>query len=53
MKLENRVLQRVGARQLTPEETERITGGIHTLTICTFPNAPGFGGDETNSPETC
>lgn len=36
MKKDNRVLGRVGARELTPRETDHVTGGIHTLTACSF-----------------
>jgi hypothetical protein len=32
---QNRVLIRRGARDLTGEEVERVSGGIHTLTPCT------------------
>ncbi len=31
-----RVLSRRGARELTPEEIESVSGGIHTNTACTF-----------------
>ena len=36
----NRVLTRIGARLLTPEEEAVVTGGISrgTTTICTAPN---------------
>lgn len=35
----NRVLQRIGARELTREEIQNITGAFNTLTIlCTNPN---------------
>jgi hypothetical protein len=53
MKLDNRVIQRIGARELTQEEIEKIKGGIRTITTCTFTNVFGFGGDEGNSLETC
>jgi hypothetical protein len=33
---QDRVLIRRGARDLTPEEVERISGGLRTLTACTF-----------------
>lgn len=33
---QNRVMVRRGARILTAEEIERVTGGVHTLTACTF-----------------
>jgi hypothetical protein len=32
----NRVLTRLGARTLSAEEMERVTGGLHTLTLCTI-----------------
>jgi hypothetical protein len=32
----NRVLSRQGARTLSAQEIEQVTGGIHTLTACTF-----------------
>lgn len=37
MKQENRVLGRIGARELNPREVEHVTGGIgiHTETVCT------------------
>jgi hypothetical protein len=42
MNHDNRVLQRIGARELTPEEVEHITGAYNTLTIaCTNPQ-PGY-----------
>jgi hypothetical protein len=31
-----RVLNRTGARELTPEEIQHVSGGIHTNTACTF-----------------
>ena len=35
---DNRVLQRIGARELTGEETEHITAAINTLTaFCSAP----------------
>jgi hypothetical protein len=36
MKQENRVLARMGARELTPREIENVAGGLHTLTACTI-----------------
>ena len=35
---DNRVLNRIGARDLTPKETELVNGGSgpHTTTVCTF-----------------
>jgi hypothetical protein len=55
MKLENRVIHRLGARELTPEEVEKIKGAIRTLTICTIASIyGGCGGDEgPNSVECC
>jgi hypothetical protein len=39
MKQGNRVLQRIGARELTSDEVGQITGAINTLTIvCTIPH---------------
>jgi hypothetical protein len=42
MSNQNRVLGRIGARDLTPAEEALVTGGTgpkhHTLTICTVPN---------------
>jgi hypothetical protein len=32
---QNRVLIRQGARELTPTETDLISAGVHTLTLCT------------------
>jgi hypothetical protein len=52
MKLENRVIQRIGARELTREEVEKIKGGIRTVTICTITTIYGNAGDESG-PETC
>ena len=36
MEDQNRVLVRNGARELTQEEVERISGGLRTLTPCTI-----------------
>lgn len=36
MKQENRVLGRIGARELTPREIEHVTGAIRTETVCTI-----------------
>jgi len=33
---DNRLLARKGARELTPREVDHVTGGIHTLTLCSF-----------------
>lgn len=35
MKNDNRVLGRVGARELTPRESEHVVGAVHTETVCT------------------
>lgn len=38
MNQDNRVLQRIGARELTWKETEQVTGAINTLTaFCSAP----------------
>ena len=44
MKNDNRVLARSQARELTEKETEKVTGGIHTETVCTF-NGTSVDGD--------
>jgi hypothetical protein len=41
MSNQDRVLGRMGARALTPEEELLVTGAsgpLHTLTVCTVPN---------------
>jgi hypothetical protein len=35
MNQDNRVLSRVGARELTQEEADKVQGGFRTLTVCT------------------
>jgi len=40
MELENRVLCRNGARELTEQETVLINGGLRTLTPCTIGHGP-------------
>lgn len=35
-KQDERVLGRVGARELTPQELDHVTGGFHTETVCSF-----------------
>ena len=45
----NRVLARNGARELNREETERVSGGLTTLTACTWD--PDFGRDGDGPPE--
>jgi hypothetical protein len=42
---QDRVLIRRGARDLTPEEVERISGGIRTLTPCTIGSSTQRDGD--------
>jgi hypothetical protein len=32
----NRVFGRIGARELTPEELQRVGGGFHTELPCSF-----------------
>lgn len=41
----NRVLNRMGARELTPEETTRVSG-VGTPCRITFSHLPGGGTDE-------
>lgn len=48
MNQNNRVLNRKGARELSGEEVGRITGGLITISVCTFSKINGNGGDETN-----
>ncbi len=42
MSQDNRVLGRRGARELTLRETDHVTGGFHTLTVCTFDGKTGI-----------
>ena len=42
---QNRVLIRLGARDLTPEEVQRVSGGIRTLTACTLGAGNHLDGD--------
>lgn len=42
MNINNRVLMRQGARELTEQELNEVAGGIHTATKCTFDPATGF-----------
>jgi hypothetical protein len=35
MNQDNRVLSRLGARELTQEETDNVQGGLNTQTVCT------------------
>jgi len=37
---QNRVLIRQGARALSPTETELVTGGLLTLSLCTSSPSP-------------
>lgn len=49
MKPENRVIHRIGARELTLEEMEKIKGGFITFSVCTFANIYYSGsGDDAN-----
>jgi hypothetical protein len=41
---QNRVLIRQGARQLTPTETDLVSGGLITLSLCT--SSPSPDGDQ-------
>lgn len=41
---ENRVLGRKGARVVNEQELDRINGGVHTETVCTF-GPKGLDGD--------
>ena len=44
-----RVLARLGARELTPQELEGVAGGFMTLTVPTFdPKTKGSDGDPTH-----
>jgi len=38
MNKDNRVLSRIGARELSEQEVANVTGGFRTLTVCTFFN---------------
>ena len=52
MNQDNRVLQRSGARELTWEETQQISGAINTLTaFCSAPSPRYPSGD--NDHEGC
>ena len=46
-----RVLARKGARELSREETERISGGLGTKTACTWD--PDLGGRDGDGPPEC
>jgi hypothetical protein len=43
-KEDNRVLARSQARDLTDKETAKVSGGVHTETVCTF-NGSSLDGD--------
>jgi hypothetical protein len=45
MNEQDRVLIRRGARELTPEEVERISGGLRTLTLCSIGSSGQRDGD--------
>ncbi|HEX7287070.1 MAG TPA: hypothetical protein VF532_12860 [Candidatus Angelobacter sp.] len=45
MKQDNRVLNRVGARNLTNEEIAKVSGGLRTETVCTIDGASLKDGD--------
>jgi hypothetical protein len=46
MNQDNRVLQRIGARELRPDEVDRINGAINTLTaFCSAPSPTYPSGD--------
>ena len=48
-KNQERVLCRVGARELAPHELETVAGGYLTLTVPTFdPRAKGTDGDPSH-----
>ena len=53
MKVENRVIHRIGARELTPEEIEKIKGGVLTISTCTALTMHGFGGDDGPGHDGC
>jgi hypothetical protein len=44
MKREDRVLGRIGARELTPPEVDHVVGAVHTETVCTL-GPKGLDGD--------
>jgi hypothetical protein len=52
MNQDKRIIHRIGARELTEAERNKVTGGIRTLTICTVATERGLAGDEAG-PETC
>ena len=53
MQIENRVIHRIGARELTLEEMENIKGGVLTIGTCTAVTIYGFGGDDGPTHDGC
>ena len=51
MKEQDRVLIRRGARELNREETKQVSGGLGTLTACTWD--PDLGGRDGDGPPEC
>ena len=49
MNEQDRVLIRRGARELDRDETRKVSGGLGTLTACTWD--PDFGRDGDGPPE--
>lgn len=47
----NRVLGRLGARELTPIEIEFVNGGLETLTACSIPSSANR--DDNHFPHDC
>jgi hypothetical protein len=47
-KEDNRVLARSQARDLTDKEAAKVSGGVHTETVCTF-----RGGSADGDPGEC
>lgn len=45
MNQDNRVLNRVGARELTKQEIANVTGALPTDTVCTFSGTSANDGD--------
>lgn len=46
MDQDNRIIHRIGARELTEEERNSVSGAIKTFTICTITTEKATGGDE-------
>lgn len=42
---DNRILGRIGAREVSAEEAKKIAGGFGTETFCTVPNSKNPKGD--------